>query len=218
MHKRQLLAIAAAASLALIAGTGSALAQGYPSKAVQFVVTAGPGSSADIVARILKEKDPVKKMKALRESTNPQAQFLWAIFRDIFHYAAVQLESVADNARDLDLAMRWGFGWTQGPFETWQAAGWSDIAQAVAADIAAFMDSCDFSLATTERSTGASVSARTVSKSTAWTSCEIIAGCMGASPMSLRSSSAFFSALTKASRSPVSNASSRCAGTRSSSG
>jgi len=33
--------------------------------------------------------------------------------------------------------MRWGFGWAQGPFETWQAAGWSEIAQAVAADIAA---------------------------------------------------------------------------------
>ena len=28
-----------------------------------------------------------------------------------------------DNARDVDLAIRWGFGWTQGPFETWQARG-----------------------------------------------------------------------------------------------
>ena len=73
-------------------------------------------------------------MGALRASAHPQGQFLWAIFRDIFHYAAVHLEHVADNARDLDLAMRWGFGWAQGPFETWQAAGWSDIAQAIAAD------------------------------------------------------------------------------------
>jgi 3-hydroxyacyl-CoA dehydrogenase len=28
-------------------------------------------------------------LKALRDSTNPQAQFLWAIFRDAFHYIAV---------------------------------------------------------------------------------------------------------------------------------
>ncbi len=49
----------------------------------------------------------------------------------------MQLENVADNARDLDLALRWGYGWAQGPFEIWQAAGWADIAQAVAADIAA---------------------------------------------------------------------------------
>ena len=95
------------------------------------------GEIAEEVAAILKIKSPAEKFAALRASSHPQAQFLWAIFRDIFHYAAVQLESVADNARDLDLAMRWGFGWSQGPFETWQAAGWAAIAQAVAADIAA---------------------------------------------------------------------------------
>src|SRR5574343_1141264 len=95
------------------------------------------GEIAEEVAAILRIKNPAEKFAALRASSHPQAQFLWAIFRDSFHYAAVQLESVADNARDLDLAMRWGFGWAQGPFETWQAAGWAEIAQAVAADIAA---------------------------------------------------------------------------------
>ncbi|MBT9521881.1 MAG: 3-hydroxyacyl-CoA dehydrogenase/enoyl-CoA hydratase family protein [Dechloromonas sp.] len=95
------------------------------------------GEVAEEVAAILKIKNPAEKFAALRASAHPQAEFLWAIFRDIFHYAAVQLESVADNARDLDFAMRWGFGWAQGPFETWQAAGWSDIAKAIAVDIAA---------------------------------------------------------------------------------
>jgi 3-hydroxyacyl-CoA dehydrogenase len=95
------------------------------------------GEVAEEVGAILKMKNPAEKFAALRASAHPQAEFLWAIFRDIFHYAAVQLESVADNARDLDLAMRWGFGWALGPFETWQAAGWSDIAQAIAADIKA---------------------------------------------------------------------------------
>ena len=95
------------------------------------------GEIAEEVGAILKIKSPAEKFAALRASAHPQAQFLWAIFRDIFHYAAVQLENVADNARDLDFAMRWGFGWAQGPFETWQAAGWADTAQAIAADIAA---------------------------------------------------------------------------------
>ena len=97
----------------------------------------GGGKADDIIARILKEKDPVKRMKALHDSTNPQGQFLWAIFRDAFHYIAVHLESVADNARDLDFAMRWGFGWSVGPFETWQAAGWKQVAQWIADDIVA---------------------------------------------------------------------------------
>ena len=104
---------------------------------------AGGGKAADIVARILKEKDPVKKFKALRESTNPQAQFLWAIFRDAFHYIAVHLGEVADNARDVDFAMRWGFGWNVGPFETWQAAGWQQIATWISQDIAEGKALCD---------------------------------------------------------------------------
>ena len=97
----------------------------------------GGGKADDLVARILKDKDPVKRMKALHDSTNPQAQFLWAIFRDAFHYIAVHLESIADNARDVDFALRWGFGWNLGPFETWQAAGWLQIATWVQEDIAA---------------------------------------------------------------------------------
>jgi 3-hydroxyacyl-CoA dehydrogenase len=97
----------------------------------------GGGKADDIIARILKEKDPVKRMKALHDSTNPQGQFLWAIFRDAFHYIAVHLETVADNARDLDFAMRWGFGWSVGPFETWQASGWQQVATWIKEDIEA---------------------------------------------------------------------------------
>jgi len=97
----------------------------------------GGAKADDLVGRILKEKDPVKKMKALRDSTNPQAQFLWAIFRDAFHYIAVHLDTVADNARDIDFAMRWGFGWQVGPFETWQASGWQQVAGWVKEDIEA---------------------------------------------------------------------------------
>ena len=93
------------------------------------------GGKADpLVERILK-KPPAERLKLLRDSTHPQAQFLWAILRDGFHYAAVHLESIADSARDVDLAMRWGFGVQQGPFELWQQAGWKQVAEWVQADI-----------------------------------------------------------------------------------
>ncbi|HCZ17410.1 MAG TPA: 3-hydroxyacyl-CoA dehydrogenase [Candidatus Accumulibacter sp.] len=95
-------------------------------------------SAADIdpsVLAILKNRDPAGKFAQLRASDHPQAQFLWSIFRDIFHYAAFHLAEIAANARDLDFAMRWGFGWAQGPFESWQAAGWQEIAEAVKADV-----------------------------------------------------------------------------------
>jgi 3-hydroxyacyl-CoA dehydrogenase len=93
------------------------------------------GKADELIVRILKKKDPAERLKLLRETDHPQAKFLWAIFRDAFHYIAVHLESIADTARDVDFALRWGFGWSTGPFETWQAAGWQQVAAWVKADI-----------------------------------------------------------------------------------
>jgi 3-hydroxyacyl-CoA dehydrogenase len=93
------------------------------------------GKKADaIVDRILK-KPAAERLKLLRESSNPQAAFLWAILRNSFHYCAVHLAEIADSAREVDLAMRWGFGMKQGPFELWQEAGWQQVAEWVKADI-----------------------------------------------------------------------------------
>jgi 3-hydroxyacyl-CoA dehydrogenase len=89
------------------------------------------------VEAILKLKDPAEKFAQLRKSAHPQAQLVWSSFRDLFHYSAYHLGSIADNARDLDLGVRWGFGWREGPFETWQSAGWKATADAIKADIEA---------------------------------------------------------------------------------
>ncbi len=95
------------------------------------------GTVDPTVTEILALRHPGEKFAKLRAANHPQAQFLWAIFRDLFHYSAVHLAAIADNARDADLALRWGFGWAMGPFETWQAAGWKDVAGWIAQDIAA---------------------------------------------------------------------------------
>jgi len=89
------------------------------------------------VIAILKEKDPAVKFGRLRASSDPQAQFLWSCFRDLFHYSAYHLKDIASTARDVDLAIRWGYGWSLGPFETWQAAGWKQVAQWIDEDIQA---------------------------------------------------------------------------------
>ncbi|MCQ4166421.1 3-hydroxyacyl-CoA dehydrogenase/enoyl-CoA hydratase family protein [Tahibacter harae] len=93
--------------------------------------------ASDEVAAILAIKDPSEKFAKLRASADPQAQFLWAVFRDLFHYTAFHLADIAETARDVDFAIRWGYGWQLGPFETWQAAGWQQVAGWIAEDIAA---------------------------------------------------------------------------------
>jgi 3-hydroxyacyl-CoA dehydrogenase len=93
--------------------------------------------AAPEVVEILKLRDPAQKFAALRANSHPQAQFLWSCFRDLFHYSAYHLNDIAETARDVDLAIRWGYGWSLGPFETWQAAGWKQVADWIAEDIAA---------------------------------------------------------------------------------
>ena len=93
------------------------------------------GVAAPEVVEILKLKNPAEKFARLRESEHPQAQFLWATFRDLFHYSAYHLADIAETARDVDFAMRWGFGMAQGPFELWQEAGWLEVAKMVQEDI-----------------------------------------------------------------------------------
>jgi 3-hydroxyacyl-CoA dehydrogenase len=95
------------------------------------------GEVAPEVDAILKIKDGGERLRALRAASHPQAQLLWSIQRDMFHYCAVHLAEIATCARDVDLAMRWGYGWSRGPFELWQAAGWSAVAAMVGEDIAA---------------------------------------------------------------------------------
>ncbi|MEO6365119.1 MAG: 3-hydroxyacyl-CoA dehydrogenase/enoyl-CoA hydratase family protein [Luteimonas sp.] len=97
----------------------------------------GTGEAAPEIVEILKTRNPAEKFAKLRESTHPQAQFLWAVFRDLFHYSAYHLSDIAETARDVDLAIRWGYGWSLGPFETWQAAGWKQVAEWIAEDIVA---------------------------------------------------------------------------------
>jgi len=97
---------------------------------------AGGEKADEVYARMLK-KPAAQRLKLLRESEGPQGQFLWAIIRNSFHYAAVHLAAIAETARDVDFAMRWGFGMKQGPFELWQEAGWLQVANWIKEDIAA---------------------------------------------------------------------------------
>ncbi len=101
------------------------------------------GKKADEVYGRMLKKPAAERLKLLRNSEGAQGKFLWAILRNGFHYAAIHLGQIADNARDVDLCMRWGFGMQQGPFELWQEAGWLEVAQMVKEDIDAGRALCN---------------------------------------------------------------------------
>ncbi len=89
------------------------------------------------VRAVLIESDPSQKWRALVVLDHPQAEFLRAVFRDLLHYAAHHLAEIAPSAREIDMALRLGYGWRLGPFEIWQALGWQAVARQLTDDIAA---------------------------------------------------------------------------------
>ncbi len=91
------------------------------------------GVAAPEVVKML-ELPPQERFSSLKHSSHPQARFLWAIYRDLFQYCAIYLDRIAHSARDIDMALRWGYGWNEGPFELWQQAGWSQMAKWIEED------------------------------------------------------------------------------------
>jgi len=77
------------------------------------------------VKKALKQAD---QFTSLAKLDNPQAKFLCCLYSDLFHYCAYYLSDIAKSAKEIDLAMRWGYGWERGPFEIWQDFGWQTIA------------------------------------------------------------------------------------------
>ncbi len=85
---------------------------------------------ADISQDVLscfKGKDWCKRFELMSESADKQMQFLWCMFKDLFQYCAYHLETIAQTTRDVDLALRWGYGWQEGPFEIWQKGDWHNL-------------------------------------------------------------------------------------------
>jgi 3-hydroxyacyl-CoA dehydrogenase len=62
------------------------------------------------------------------------ADVLWRLLAPNFSYAAMRLGEICDETIAIDRAMRWGFNWQLGPFETWDALGFRKVAERMRAD------------------------------------------------------------------------------------
>ncbi|MDQ0247299.1 3-hydroxyacyl-CoA dehydrogenase [Bacillus fengqiuensis] len=63
------------------------------------------------------------KLKALLYSDDRAGKLLWNIMSPVLLYSAQLKDDIADSIAAIDRAMKWGFGWERGPFETWDAIG-----------------------------------------------------------------------------------------------
>lgn len=70
------------------------------------------------------EKGTARKLQALVKSKGDRAgDLVWNVLKPVLLYAAELTGDIADDIVSIDEAMKWGFGWEIGPFETWDAIG-----------------------------------------------------------------------------------------------
>ena len=69
------------------------------------------------------QKGLANKVKSLVYANDRTGEILWSILSPTLRYSAELTGEIADDIHSIDNAMKWGFGWQQGPFETWDAIG-----------------------------------------------------------------------------------------------
>lgn len=69
------------------------------------------------------QKGLANRVKSLVYAEDRTGELLWNILAPTLQYSADMHGKIADDIVSIDNAMKWGFGWQQGPFEVWDAIG-----------------------------------------------------------------------------------------------
>ncbi len=83
-------------------------------------------------ARLQEELTP--RLRALVAGKDKASSFIWKLFRDYLVYAAGMVPEISDRIVEIDRAMRWGYAHKLGPFEYWDALGFTATASRIEAE------------------------------------------------------------------------------------
>lgn len=78
--------------------------------------------------------DRPKRIKQLMWGEDRVGEFLWKTTTRTLRYAANRIPEIADTIVEIDNAMKWGFGWEIGVFETWDAIGVAESVERMKAE------------------------------------------------------------------------------------
>jgi 3-hydroxyacyl-CoA dehydrogenase len=68
-------------------------------------------------------EDLPARLKTLVWGKDNVGEFLWKTISRTLRYSANRIPEIADTILEIDNAIKWGFGWEVGVFETWDAIG-----------------------------------------------------------------------------------------------
>ena len=74
--------------------------------------------------RIAKDRQRLPdKLKALCYGDDRGSKYFWEITAKTLIYSANRIPEISDDIVNIDNAMKWGYAWEMGPFESWDAIG-----------------------------------------------------------------------------------------------
>ena len=74
---------------------------------------------------IIQNDNVGQQINALINLESKYGEFFWEILSRMLLYCANRIPEISDSYKDIDNAMKWGFGWEIGPFEIWHMIGFS---------------------------------------------------------------------------------------------
>jgi 3-hydroxyacyl-CoA dehydrogenase len=80
---------------------------------------------------ISKIEDPRERVKKLVADPSKAGEFARKVLYRSLSYAARRIPEIADSVVAIDDAVKWGYNWELGPFETWDALGFAETADAI---------------------------------------------------------------------------------------
>lgn len=85
--------------------------------------------------KLAREHNNMKdRFNALVYSNDAAGKLMWEITAKTLIYSANRLGEAADDIVNIDRAMKWGFGWSVGPFELWDNMGLAKSVEKMKAD------------------------------------------------------------------------------------
>ncbi len=81
-----------------------------------------------------KTHDVRQRLRDLVYSDDRAGVFAWRLIRDTLAYSSVRFGEISDSIVDIDNALRWGYNWDLGPFETWDLLGVAEVVKRMEAD------------------------------------------------------------------------------------
>jgi len=95
-------------------------------KTGEYRAKAGDAEIAKATKAVSRIDDPRERVKKLVATPGTAGEFAWTVLSKSLAYAARRIPEITDSVEAIDNAMKWGYGWELGPFETWDALGFAE--------------------------------------------------------------------------------------------